>query len=82
MIGCVHPCKFYGAMSLAKPVLYLGPTGSHIGEIIEEVNMGWQIDHGETNALVETIRKAAALPESELQEVGNRGRAKILSTLG
>ncbi len=81
MIGCVHPCKFYGAMSLAKPVLYLGPKGSHIGEVIEEAKMGWQIDHGETELLVQTIRDAAAMATPELQAIGDQGRAKILSSL-
>lgn len=81
MIGCVHPCKFYGAMSLAKPVLYLGPEGSHIGEVIDEAHMGWQIDHGKTDLLVKTIREAVDMPSDELQKIGDRGKAKIHSSL-
>src|SRR2546426_11939478 len=30
VVGIVHPCKVYGAMAVARPVILLGPTDSHI----------------------------------------------------
>ena len=79
MIGCVHPCKFYGSMSLAKPILYLGPSESHIGEIIEETGCGWQIDHGNSSELIEVIKAASSNPA--LTAIGEKGRQKIESSL-
>jgi len=31
--GSVHLFKDYGAMAAARPVLYLGPRRSHVGEL-------------------------------------------------
>lgn len=81
MVGCVHPCKFYGAMSLAKPILYLGPENSHIGELLEEVEMGWQVNHGDPEMMIETIKSISALPKEELLAYGQRGKAKIEAAL-
>lgn len=79
MIGCVHPCKFYGSLSLAKPLIYLGPKCSHIGKIIDETQNGWQIDHQETETLISKIKIAATTPD--LDAIGQRGHQKILSDL-
>ena len=79
MIGSVHPCKFYGSMSLAKPILYLGPSDSHIGKVIEETSAGWQIDHGNTSEMVATIKVASSDPNLPL--IGKKGRQKVLSSL-
>jgi hypothetical protein len=27
--GIIHPCKIYGAMTVARPILYFGPLLSH-----------------------------------------------------
>jgi len=79
MIGCVHPCKFYGSMSLAKPILYLGPSDSHIGQIIAETGAGWQIDHGDPAKMIEAIQAASQDPD--LDSIGRKGRQKIQSSL-
>lgn len=79
MIGCVHPCKFYGSMSLAKPILYLGPPDSHIGKVIRETGAGWQIDHDNPSELVEVIKAASS--DQNLTTIGEKGRQKINSSL-
>ena len=35
MSGIVHPCKIYGALSIGRPVLTLGPKESYLSDIIE-----------------------------------------------
>lgn len=35
MSGIVHPCKIYGALSIGRPVLTLGPKESYLNDIIE-----------------------------------------------
>ncbi len=33
-VGLVHPCKIYNILSVAAPVLYIGPSESHVTEIL------------------------------------------------
>ena len=35
MSGIVHPCKIYGALSIGRPVLTLGPKESYLSDIIK-----------------------------------------------
>src|SRR5690606_2619355 len=58
MVGCVHPCKVYGALALGRPILYLGPEKSHVGDILREAQCGWQVGHGEVDRIVASIREA------------------------
>ena len=82
MVGIVHPCKFYGAMALAKPIIYLGPEESHVGEMIRSAGCGWRIDHGDVAGMVELLRALVAMPATELDAIGAKGRAVIESTMG
>ncbi len=75
MVGIVHPCKIYGAMAVARPVLLLGPTRSHAGEILERADCGWQMDHGRTDIAVAALREIAAASEEHLAAMGQRACA-------
>lgn len=35
MLGLVHPCKIYNILSVAAPVLYIGPQPSHVTELLD-----------------------------------------------
>lgn len=70
MVGLVHPCKVYGAMAVARPLLYVGPAASHIGEMITEHDIGWQVEHGEAIKLVEALKAFADLPPAQRQKLG------------
>ena len=35
MLGLVHPCKIYNMLTVAAPVIYIGPETSHVTEILE-----------------------------------------------
>ena len=37
-VGLVHPCKIYNILSVAAPVLYIGPRPSHLSELLEGLN--------------------------------------------
>lgn len=73
MVGCVHPCKVYGAMVLAKPFICLGPECSHIGDIIHRSSSGWQVAHGHNEQLSKLIKEILAMPADELKAIGQRG---------
>lgn len=37
-VGIVHPCKIYNILGLGLPFLYLGPSSSHIADLIQRLN--------------------------------------------
>jgi len=77
MVGCVHPCKFYSALALGKPILYLGPRDSHIGDLLAEHDIGWRIDHGDTGGMESLYREILATPPEELQKKGTHARCLV-----
>jgi glycosyltransferase involved in cell wall biosynthesis len=81
MVGIVHPCKVYGAMAAARPVLYLGPRRSHIGALVDRFDIGWQVDHGDVAGAVKALSAVAAAPAEELAARGARARAALAGEL-
>jgi colanic acid biosynthesis glycosyl transferase WcaI len=57
-VGIVHPCKVYNIRALGIPYLYIGPSASHITEL----NPSAAVRHGDVDAVVASIRRAAASP--------------------
>jgi len=70
MVGIVHPCKIYAAMSLGRPVLLLGPARSHAGDILNRYPIGWRVDHGAVDQLVSILREVANCSQDELAARG------------
>ena len=59
MLGIVHPCKIYNVLSVAAPVIYIGPQPSHVSEILEGSNVHhpWiSVQHGEADRLADQIQ--------------------------
>ena len=77
MVGIVHPCKVYGAMAVGRPVLLLGPRRSHIGVILSTHDVGWQVDHGDVDALVRTIRAILGAEAGALERKGLRAQQVV-----
>ena len=77
MVGMVHPCKIYGAMAIGKPVLYVGPLHSHLGELVSLCGFGWCVEQGDVEGLARIIDEIAAMPRAELAEMGAKGAALI-----
>ena len=61
MAGLVHPCKIYNVMAVGIPVLFVGPSQSHVGDITR----GGQalpvtlIEHGDVAGAVARIESMA-----------------------
>jgi hypothetical protein len=81
MVGIIHPCKIYGAMAVGRPILFLGPSPSHISDLLDQHQIGLQIRHGDVNGAVETIRKIHGMPESQLQSMGRTAQTILHQTL-
>jgi colanic acid biosynthesis glycosyl transferase WcaI len=78
VVGIVHPCKVYGAMAVSRPILLLGPSPSHISDLIERHRIGWQIPHGDSVTANKVLREILDTPREILQEMGQRA-AKVIS---
>src|SRR5207249_1091210 len=37
-VGLVHPCKIYNILTVAAPLLYIGPRPSHLSEILDALD--------------------------------------------
>lgn len=74
LVGVVHPCKVYGAMAVARPILLLGPTSCHVSEILQQCRIGWHIHHGDVDGAVDTIRDILTTPAGTLRAMGLRAR--------
>ena len=74
MVGMVHPCKIYGAMAVGKPVLFIGPRQSHLGELVGLCGFGWVVGHGEVDRLEALIDEIAAMSREEREAIGAKGR--------
>lgn len=70
MVGIVHPCKIYGAMTVARPVLFIGPRPSHITDLLDKDAFGWQVSHGDVDGAVAALRGALAMPRAEQDRLG------------
>jgi hypothetical protein len=60
MRGLVHPCKIYNILGVGAPVLYIGPSPSHITEILgaRPELQGWpwaSVRHGQVEEVVRAI---------------------------
>lgn len=76
-VGCVHPCKVYGAMAVGRPILFVGPRPSHVTELLDAQEIGWQVAHGDGEGCAKRIETAAALAPESLHELGRRARVYI-----
>ena len=86
MSGIVHPCKIYGALSIGRPVLTLGPKESYLSDIIKkevrsqksEVSqetdraIGYAIQHGDVAGAVAALTAAAGQTQQKRAAIGQR----------
>jgi glycosyltransferase involved in cell wall biosynthesis len=59
MLGIVHPCKIYNVLSVAAPVIYIGPQPSHVTEILDKLgdeHLAIRVAHGEAETLADQIQ--------------------------
>ena len=81
MVGIIHPCKIYGAMAVARPILFLGPKPSHIADLLEKHDIGLHIAHGDIPAAVAAIRHFRQMPPAQLQSMGQTAQTVLEQSL-
>ena len=73
-VGYTHPNKVYGAMFIGKPILYVGPQQSHIGDILENCDGNIFVSTGEGKLLAEKLQQFADQGEQSWLEIGKRNQ--------
>ena len=58
-VGIVHPCKIYNVLAANRAFLYIGPTESHVQDIVRQAGMGAYVSaHGDVDGVVANILHA------------------------
>ena len=81
MVGIIHPCKIYGAMAVARPILFLGPQPSHISDLLNHHPFGFHVAHGDVHAAVQAIRHLHSLSPSQLLQMGKTAQLVVQQSL-
>ncbi len=81
MVGIIHPCKIYGAMTAGKPILFLGPRPSHISDLLEKHGIGLQVSHGDQAGALKAIETFRAMPAQQLHAMGETARTVLDESL-
>jgi len=76
LAGYVVPSRFYGILSVGRPVIAAADAESETVAVVREVGCGVAIAPGRPELLAETIRDAYD-GKLELAEMGRRGRAYV-----
>ncbi len=79
MVGCIHPCKVYGAMAVARPILFIGPSPSHIADLLDRHQIGWQLRHGDVDQAVAYLREIAELTDDAIAVKGTEAHRAVES---
>ena len=77
VVGIVHPCKIYGALAAGRPIIFFGPSESHVGDLLHESNYGIVIPHGDVDATMRAIRSFQALSRDGRVAVGEAARKHL-----
>ena len=83
LVGICHPCKVYGAMAVARPILYIGPRVSHVSDLLEigegDRACGWHVDHRDVDGLVGLLESLESTDSVELDAMGKTALRRVES---
>ncbi|MFO1066401.1 MAG: glycosyltransferase [Pirellulales bacterium] len=63
--GTVVPSKFFGALAVGRPVLFVGSDRCAIAQWIRRFRVGWVLSAGDEDAVADELRAYAADPEAQ-----------------
>ena len=81
MVGIVHPCKAYGAMAAARPLLFFGPRPSHIADILDAHPIGRHVAHGDVDSAVAAIQELRHADMATREQMGRLAREVLTRSL-
>jgi glycosyltransferase involved in cell wall biosynthesis len=68
-VGYTHPNKVYGAMYIGKPILYIGPTESHVADLLNDLKGNISVQHGESTILANKIEALFSKDWDEINSI-------------
>lgn len=71
--GTLVPSKVYGILAAGRPVLFVGPASATAARLIQEHQVGWQIDNGNPAGLLALLHRLLRNPQS-VEDAGRRAR--------
>jgi colanic acid biosynthesis glycosyl transferase WcaI len=90
-VGTIHPCKIYGAMAVARPIVLLAPNPCHVSDLVSgergqenlpsKQPIGWHIPHGDVDRAERVIREIIEAPGEKLAAMGTRARHVVETQL-
>ena len=81
MVGIIHPCKVYGAMAVARPVLFFGPRPSHISDLLDQHHFGLHVPHGDVHGALTAIKSLRAASSDDRAQMGDVAQKVLSSSL-
>jgi hypothetical protein len=81
MVGIIHPCKIYGAMAVRRPILYFGPSPSHVADLLDKHQFGLTVAHGDVEGAVAAIHQLQQTDAVARSEMGSIGRQVLETSL-
>jgi hypothetical protein len=69
-VGYTHPNKVYGAMYIGKPILYIGPTESHVSDLLNNSKGNISVQHGQSKVLADKIEELFSKSWDEIKFIG------------
>ena len=81
MTGIIHPCKIYGAMSVARPILYFGPPSSHVADLLHCHDIGWEVAQGDVAGAIKAIETIRTTSSASLAAKGRTAQQVVREKL-
>ena len=81
MVGIIHPCKVYGAMAVARPILYFGPKPSHISDLVDTHHIGLHAAHGDVDGAMKAIHSLKTATPQQREAMGITAQRVLSSSL-
>lgn len=79
--GLIVPSKFYGAIAVGRPIIFIGDTEGEIADIIREAKCGASFAKGDVDGLAAYIRRLAK-DDAMRMTLGRNGRDYCVRRLG
>jgi colanic acid biosynthesis glycosyl transferase WcaI len=77
-VGFTHPNKITGALFIGKPIIYIGPPESHIGDLLSDLPGNISVDHGESDLLMVKLLDLCK-DMNMVEETGRKNQAYALN---
>ena len=74
MYGLGVPSKTYNILAAGKPILFLGPRGSEIYQLVKSHAIGWAFDWNEADQLIELVNQWSIQDILHMEECGDSAR--------